>query len=179
MNNSLPKKAPGKCIRCGAKSVKPRTGVGRTTRFRTMPTMPIPDHIVIPACGRCKSEYFDDETNETLAPQLQEAFLIDLRIRARIAIDILSHHISQRKLEQMTGLSQGYLSRLRAGASNPSPELIAHLAMLCQDPPKRLAELQDFWALPADAWQPLPTPSSRLARSPHRYYPRKVKGNTP
>lgn len=177
MPDSPTKETPRKCIRCGAKSVKPRTGIGRTTRFRTMPTMPIPDHIVIPACGRCLSEYFDDETSATLAPQLQDAFLIDLRIRARVAIDILSHHVSQRKLEQMIGLSQGYLSRLRAGASNPSPELIAHLAMLCQDPPTRLVELENFWALPAEAWPPLAKPPTRITLSPHRYYPRKSKGD--
>ena len=176
MPDSPMKKTPRKCIRCGAKSVTPRTGLGRTTRFRTMPTMPIPDHIVITACGRCQSEYLDDAANRALAPQLQAAFLTDLRIRARVAIDMLAHHISQRKLEQMLGLSQGYLSRLRAGASNPSPELIAHLAMLCQDPPTRLTELQNFWALPAEEWPPLPKPPSRMARSPHRNHPRKSKG---
>ena len=125
---------------------------------------------------RAVSEYLDDAANRALAPQLQAAFLTDLRIRARVAIDMLAHHISQRKLEQMLGLSQGYLSRLRAGASNPSPELIAHLAMLCQDPPTRLTELQNFWALPAEEWPPLPKPPSRMARSPHRNHPRKSKG---
>jgi len=179
MNDSPMKVTPKKCIRCGAKSVKPRTGVGRTTRFRTMPTMPIPSDLLIPACGRCKSEYLDEAKSAALIPQLQEAFLIDLRIRARVAVDILSHHVSQRKLEQMIGLSQGYLSRLRAGASNPSPELIAHLAMLCQDPPTRLFELERFWALPADSWPPPATPATRTARSPHSYYPRKSKGSTP
>jgi len=141
--------------------------------------MPIPDDLPIPACGRCQSEYLDDATNTALAPKLQEAFLIDLRIRARVAVDILSHHISQRKLEQMVGLSQGYLSRLRAGASNPSPELIAHLAMLCMDPQQRLAELERFWALPAEEWPPPAQPPTRTALSPHGYYPRKPKGTTP
>ena len=112
-------------------------------------------------------------------PQTKEAFLTDLRTRARIAVDILSHHISQRKLESLLRLSQGYLSRLRACVSNPSAELVANRAMLCQDPPQRLAELENFWALPAETWPPPAKPATRTARSPHRYYPRKSKGNTP
>lgn len=150
-----------RCVRCGARAVKPRTGPGRTTRYRTMPAMAIPDDVAIPACGRCQSEYIDEQTSEAIAPRLQQAFLQSLRTRARIAIDILSKHISQRRLEQLLGLSQGYLSRIRAGAGNPSPELVSHLAILCQDPATRLNELERFWALPDEEWQPLPVPQGR------------------
>ncbi len=115
----------------------------------------------------------------TDSQRTKEAFLTDLRTRVRIAIDILSHHISQRKLEHLLQLSQGYLSRLRACVSNPSAELVANLAMLCQDPPTRLLELERFWALPAETWPPPATPATRTALSPHGYYPRKPKGNTP
>ena len=150
-----------RCIRCGAKEVKPRKGSGRTTSYRTMPCMPIPDDLLIPACGRCQSEYFDDETSAALGPQLQEVYLACLRTRVRIAIDILSRHISQRRLERMMGMSQGYFSRLRAGAGNPSPELVSHLALLCHDPPKRIEELARFWSLPDEEWPPLPTRQTR------------------
>ena len=114
----------------------------------------------------------------TDSQRTKEAFLTDLRTRVRVAIDILSHHISQRRLELLLGLSQGYLSRLRACMSNPSAELVAHLAMLCQDPPQRLAELENFWALPAETWPPQAKPATRTALSPHGYYPRNPKGNT-
>ena len=115
----------------------------------------------------------------TDSQRTKEAFLTDLRTRVRVAIDILSHHISQRRLEHLLRLSQGYLSRLRARVSNPSAELVANLAMLCQDPPTRLSELERFWALPTDAWPPSAKPPTRMARSPHQFYPRKSKGNTP
>ena len=153
-----------RCIHCGIKAVKPRKGSGRTISYRTMPCMPIPEDILIPTCGRCKSEFLDDEAIARLAPSLQMAYLQSLRVRIRIAIDILSDHISQRRLEGALGISQGYLSRLRAGAGNPSPELVSHLAILCQDPPKRLIELERFWALPDDAWAPLAVPPTRWRR---------------
>ena len=162
-----------RCIRCGAKEVKPRSETGRTTRYRTMLCMPIPDDILIPACGRCGSEYLDEATSTSLAPQLQHVYLSCLRTRARVAIDILSRHISQRKLEQRLGLSQGYLSRLRAGSGNPSPELVSNLGLLCQDPQTRLLELERFWALPDEAWPPLPTFQTRYRNR------KEFKGSAP
>jgi len=134
-----------------------------------MPTMPIPDDVAIPACGRCQSEYLDDSISESLAPKLQQVYLHALRTRARVAIDLLGQYIAQRRLEQLLGLSQGYLSRLRAGAGNPSPELVGHLALLCHDPQTRLVELERFWALPDEDWLPLGLPPpSRRRKSAHR-----------
>ena len=107
--------------------------------------MPIPEDVAIPACGRCQSEYLDEATSSSLAVRLQEVYLQSLRTRARIAIDILSHHISQRRLEQLLGLSQGYLSRLGAKAGTPSPALVALLALIA-DEPTRLAQIHRLWA---------------------------------
>ena len=148
-----------KCIRCGARAVKPRTGKGRTTRYRTMPFLRIPDAALIPTCARCGSEYLDEKTCEELSPQLHNVYLACLRTRVRLAIDILSRHIPQRRLERLLGLSQGYLSRLRAGAGNPSPELVSHLALLCHDAPRSLSRLQRFWTLPDDEWPPEGSPA--------------------
>ena len=96
-------------------------------------------------------------TDTALSPQLQAVYLACLRTRVRIAIDILSKHISQRQLERMMGMSQGYFSRLRAGAGNPSPELVSHLALLCDNAPRSLERLQRFWTLPDDEWITVPT----------------------
>ena len=158
-----------RCIRCGARAVKPRTGKGRTTRYRTMPFLRIPEAVLIPTCGRCGSEYLDEKTCEELSPQLHKVYLASLRTRVRLAIDILSQHIPQRRLERILGLSQGYLSRLRAGTGNPSPELVSHLALLCHDAPRSLERLQRFWTLPDDEWITVPTirPSHREVGDGH------------
>lgn len=150
--------------------MKPRVGPGRTTRYRTMPALAIPDDLPIPACGRCQSEYLDEDSALAIQPRLQQAYLAALHVRLRLAVDVLSQHMSQRRLEQLLGLSQGYLSRLRAGAGNPSPELVSHLALLAQDPATRLLELERFWALPDDNWlesQPRP-PAKRTRIRPDR-----------
>lgn len=140
-------------------NVKPRPGKGRTTRFRHIPAMAIPDSLLVPTCGRCLAEYLVE--SELLAKELQAAYLRTLRIRARDALHRLTEHTSQRWLEWHLGLSQGYLCRIQAGAGNPSAELVSHLALLCQDPVTRLAELERFWLLPEDTWLPPPIPPTR------------------
>lgn len=71
-----------------------------------------------------------------------------LRARARSALrSLCPKQLSQRELERMLGLSQGYLCRLRAtkGDAVPSASLVSLLALLAQEP-SRIDELREYWA---------------------------------
>lgn len=107
----------------------------------------LPAQVVVPTCGRCRCAFLDAATRQLLEPILRAGYQQVLRERVRVAIDALMGHISQRRLERLLGLSQGYLSRLRSGSGNPSPELVSHLALIANDPPGRLGELQRFWGV--------------------------------
>ena len=158
--------APSKCVRCGSRSVRERPGAGRTVRYRTMPTMELPPELAVPSCGRCKELHLDRMEQDALVQQLRDTYTRSLQGRARIALDALRQHVSGRRLEMTLGLSQGYLSRLRARAGNPSSELVALLALLAMDP-SLLNELERFWAMPDASWQPLgwnATSTSRRGR---------------
>ncbi|HRI51767.1 MAG TPA: hypothetical protein PLW65_16430 [Pseudomonadota bacterium] len=135
-------------MKCGGKTVRKRMRPGRTIRYRNMNALAVPEDIPIPTCSRCHAEYIDAETAAALEEALRAAYRRALQQRARQAIDIVTSHISQRRLELLLGLSQGYLSRLRAGAGNPSPELVSHLALIAHDPAARLQELERYWAHP-------------------------------
>ena len=115
--------------------------------------MLVPGHIEIPTCGRCRAEFVDGETATELEPELSAAYTSELQSRARTAIDKICLFISQRQLELLIGLSQGYLSRLRSGQGTPSPPLVAQLASLAIDPERRLAEIKRFWAVSVN-WCP-------------------------
>ena len=52
------------------------------------------------------------------------------------------------RLESLLGLSKGYLSKLRAGDRDPSPELVSDLALIAHDPDGRIQELERFWGRP-------------------------------
>lgn len=66
----------------------------------------------------------------------------------RAAIRTLSRHLSQRKLERLLGLSQGYLSRIASGAGKASRPLMMLLCLLAARPKERLAELTQFFGEP-------------------------------
>ncbi|TXH26316.1 MAG: helix-turn-helix domain-containing protein [Elusimicrobia bacterium] len=136
------------CPQCGAQAVRGRARPGRTIRYRNVAALPLPADVSLPACVRCRNEFVDPETLARLQPLLHEEYRRVLQQRVRVSIDALMRHISQRKLELLLGLSQGYLSRLRSGGGNPSPELVSHLALLAGDPAARLAELERYWAEP-------------------------------
>lgn len=136
------------CKRCGIGVVRLKTCPRRTIRFRNRATLVIPDDFPIPTCGRCSAEILDADTRAKLSHLLQAEYCAALRVRARQSLGTLVQHLSQRKLEVLLGLSQGYLSRLRAGAGNPSTELVSHLALLAKDPKVRLQELACYWAEP-------------------------------
>ena len=92
-----------------------------------------------------------------LAVTLKRMFRAELVQRAAAEITQLSRFFSQRELELVADLSQGYLCRLKAGQGVPSVALISLLALLRAEP-SRLEELRRYWALP------LEPPPSRVGR---------------
>lgn len=148
MNQPGPEGAPDpkKCLHCGGNTVRLRTRPGRTIHYKTIAALPLPPDLAIPTCSRCKAEYLDAETAQRLDDILPDLYLAELRRLAYEAIKTLRGHISQRKLELLLGLSQGYLSRLLTDAGRPSPALVLLLAQLAQDPPSRLSAVERFWA---------------------------------
>lgn len=148
MSDAGNREPPSRCLKCRYKAVRPRRRPGRTVQFRNMKALSVPADLPIPTCSRCRAEYIDRETAAGLDAALAKAYRDALRRRVRRAIDLVTEHVSQRRLEALLGLSQGYLSRLRAGQGNPSPELVSHLALIAQDPPTRLREIEKFWADP-------------------------------
>jgi transcriptional regulator with XRE-family HTH domain len=54
-------------------------------------------------------------------------------------------HVPMRRLEQLLGLSEGYLSKISGGRAEPSAELVAHLATLSTDVAGRTMELERLW----------------------------------
>jgi hypothetical protein len=107
-------------------------------------TLRLPPGTEVLMCLRCREVISKEKYR--LKPLLRSIYQTELKKRVRSSIDVLMQHISQRKLEVLLGLSQGYLSRLRSGDGNPSPELVSNLALIAMDPEKRIAELQKYWS---------------------------------
>ena len=166
-----PQNKPTVCCRCGASAVVKSTGVNRTIPYRTLPALPLPSDLVIACCKRCKCLFPEQSEPDELRLRLQALYVESLQNRIRTALAVLKQSISQRRLELLLGVSQGYLSRLKAGAGNPSSELVLLLALLSLDPEKQLANLQLFWALHDSSWHPsAPT----MVAAPNREIRRRI-----
>ena len=98
-----------------------------------------------PTCDNCGAEWLDEKTAEELDKVLDAAFRKELRARAVKALESITKHLSQRSLESLLGLSQGYLSKLKSGDRDPSAELVSQLALISKDPKKRILELKVYW----------------------------------
>ena len=146
----MKKRREFRCAECGEGTVRALAKVGRRTRHKTM-VLEVPADLEIPTCDRCGAEWYDDTTARTVDEALEGIYRRELRERVRTAIDALAEHVSQREMERMLGLSHGYLSKLRNGACDPSPELVGNLALLAHDPKRRLRELEEFWGTADDA----------------------------
>ncbi len=150
----------GKCPCCGRHAVRPTAQPGRMCRYRNT-ALTLPADLPVPTCRRCKHQILSFESVPELAAALEATYRAELVRRAAAAIRQLGQVCSQRKLEVLTDLSQGYLSRLRAGDGVPSPVLVSLLALLSGEP-SRLEELARYWALPLT---PEPQASRRRQRA--------------
>ena len=116
---------------------------GRVLRYRNT-ALTLPADLPRPSCKRCK---YEDLSLATLPSELAESLYRDsLRERAQRAIARLRPHRSQKRIELLINLSQGYLSRLGADDGSPSAPLVSLLALLAAHP-ELLGELEAFWTL--------------------------------
>ena len=147
----------GKCPCCGRHAVRPTAQPGRVCRYRNA-ALTLPADLLVPTCRRCKHLLLSFESMPELAAALEATYRAELVQRAATEITKLRRCLSQRKLEVAIDVSQGYLSRLRAGHGVPSAALVSLVALLSAEP-TGLDELARYWALPL-----APKPESRRRR---------------
>ena len=138
---------PRRCRECGEGMIRPLAKKGRRMPFRNMVALPVPSTLAIPTCDRCGNEWVDPKTAEALDQALQRAYADELHKRLDAALEkiLTISKIPQRRLEQLLGLSVGYLSRLRGRRGDASAQVVSVLALLAQDPKRRLQELDELW----------------------------------
>lgn len=115
-------------------------------------TLSVPDDLAIPTCDTCGEEWIDRDTAEALENVLAEQYLEGLRATFEKAIEILAKHRSQRALEKILGLSQGYISKLLKRTKSPSEALVTQVMTLAREPDVRLKEIEDDWSSVPPAW---------------------------
>ena len=143
MNNFKPRR----CRECGEGTIRPVAKAGRKMPFRNIAALLVPATLAIPTCNHCGNEWIDPETAQVLDEVLQGAYANELHTRLEAALETIlsTADISQRGLERLLGLSLGYLSRVRGRRGEASAPLVSVLALLAEDPKRRLKELDHVW----------------------------------
>ena len=105
----------------------------------------LPASVEIPTCDGCGSEWMDDDVAASIDAALEPVYRAQLRAMAKSAIRSLSELVNQSELERKLGMAQGYLSKLKNGKRDPSPEIVLQLSMIALHPRPRLKEIDDIW----------------------------------
>jgi hypothetical protein len=137
---------PRRCRECGEGTIRPVAKAGWKMPFRNMSALSVPSTLAIPTCDNCGNEWIDPKTAKAIDEALQAAYTDVLHRRLEKAlVTILSTDVTQRRLEQLLGLSLGYLSRVRSKRGDASAQLVSALALIAEDPKRRLNELDQVW----------------------------------
>ena len=134
---------PLECPECGTGKIVPLARSGRTARYSSVKDLPVPADFKIPTCEQCGSEWVDGATAKAMDEVLKHAYREHLKNSVAADLRSLSEHVTQRRLEESLGLSHGYLSKVRSGASRPSEVLARLLRLLAADPEHRLREMEE------------------------------------
>jgi len=136
---------PIKCPNCDG-TVRMTKRSGRTRRFRNIDALPVPDDLAIPECDQCGETFMDAAVAARIDKAMHEIYQQDLKARAQAAIAaIIERGVTQQRVEQALGLSQGYLSKVRHGTTNVTPLLVSQLWRLSKSPSRQIRELERYW----------------------------------
>jgi hypothetical protein len=133
-----------RCHECGTGEIRPVAKAGRRTRYKTM-ELEIPADVKIPTCNNCGTEGSDMATAKAIDAAMEKVYREVLRKMLTESIKKIRTHLPMRRLEQLLGLSEGYLSKISKGRAEPSAELVAHLSTLSTDVAGRTRELERLW----------------------------------
>ncbi len=137
-------KAVRRCRECGVGQVSVLARAGRRARYKTM-ELEIPSDVEIPTCDNCGAEWMDRLTAQAIDKALEREYRTALRVLWNDLIQKITAHTSMRRVEQTLGLSEGYLSKVTNGRSEPSAELISNLSLIAKDVEIRLQEIDGLW----------------------------------
>jgi hypothetical protein len=134
---------PLECPECGTGKIVPTARPGRTAHFGSVKGLPVPEDFEIPTCGQCGSEWIDAAAAEAMDEVMERVCREQLQKSVAMDLQRLTEYVTQRRLEEFLGLSQGYLSKVRSGVSQPSQVLARCLRLLATDPERRLEEMAE------------------------------------
>lgn len=134
------------CFSCDEGTIARRNARGMVVGHRDEPAVLIEEDVIVHLCDRCGEMLIDADSAARLDAVLEPAYR---RIRVRRVLDAVAGiqavlGISQRELERLLGVSDGYVSKLRHGRRVPDATTLRLLHLIHADPHaavRRIAEI--------------------------------------
>ena len=109
--------------------------------YKNIRDIEVPASLGIPTCQNCGGEWMNDTVAAKIDRVMETVYRARLRAMARRAIAVITAVINQGELERKLGMAQGYLTKLKHGHRDPSPEIAIQLCMIALQPKQRLREI--------------------------------------
>jgi hypothetical protein len=129
-----------RCPECGG-AVRPHAAAGRRMTYKNISGLKVPAALELPTCDRCGEQWINDTAAAAIDAAMEPVYRARLREIARRAITTITAVVSQGELERKLGMTQGYLTKLKNGHRDPSPEVAIQLSMIALHPKRRLREI--------------------------------------
>jgi transcriptional regulator with XRE-family HTH domain len=133
-----------RCRECGIGTIRPIARAGRRMRHKTL-ELEVPAALAIPTCDNCGAEWMDRATAKEIDAALEGAYRQALRRTLEAVLKTIAARAPMRQVERAIGVSEGYLSKLKKGRSEPSAELVSGLSLLARDVEGGLQNLGRLW----------------------------------
>lgn len=114
---------------------------GRTTRYKAIRNLPVPDDLIMQTCNHCGERWFSPGDAKRIDAAMEIVYRRELVRRVQAVLPAAE---DADRIERDLGLSRGYISRLRKGTKVPSEALLAILALIHKQP-AMLQQVEAIW----------------------------------
>ena len=140
-----------RCRECGKGTIRLLAEPGRTWQYKRL-ILTVPTDFEIPTCDQCGEEWLDSKRADALDDILRDLYTDRLTSLFELAVLVLRKYRSQRALERLLGLSQGYLSKVLSRKKTPSEVLVTQVVLIAKSPDERLQDVEATWGNAPPAW---------------------------
>jgi DNA-binding transcriptional regulator YiaG len=138
-----------KCFSCDEGTIAQRNARGQIVGYRDERAIPIEADLIVHLCDHCGEMLLDADAAARLSAVLEPSYR---RLKVRRVMEAVDGiraalDISQRDLERLIGVSDGYISKLRHGRRVPDATTLRLLHLINADPHaavRRIAEIAEI-----------------------------------
>lgn len=143
--------AERRCVTCGKGTIAIRDAKGQTLPHRDAPAVTLARSCLVPMCDHCGEMLLDIAAVERLDDALETAYRAQRlgTLQGDLNEILVTFRMQQQELEQLLGVSAGYVSKVIAGKKEASPLLVRLAHMIrATGPATTWQSLHDIALLP-------------------------------